>query len=150
MVSSWRLRAWPLARPRFAMIEVLSQGSSVIAISSKIPAVQIARQRRVLASIVLIRLPVSTGFDRPSQPYPYCFLNVTPDQHQADRQTIDAATWHGEGRMSGNIEGTGVGLHVKGDVDHGVERRIGRRDRGCGKGNGRHRQRVALLQRCVG
>src|SRR6266567_3175244 len=140
MVSSWRRPAWPLARPRFAMIEVFSQGSSVIAISSKIPsskipAMQIARQRRIFASFVLVRLPVPAAFDRPSQPYQCRFLEMAPDQHQADRQTIDAAAWHGEGRMSGNIERTGVGLHVERDIDNGVERRIGRRDRGGGKGN---------------
>src|SRR5438477_11215863 len=58
----------------------------------------------------LIQLPVSTGFHCRSQPYQRRFFEVSSDQHQADRQTIDAATWHGEGRMPGNVECAGVGL----------------------------------------
>src|SRR5207302_10474836 len=112
--------AWPLARPRFAMIEVLSQVSSVITISSQDGGVH---------CLVLVQLPISAGFDRQSEPYQCRFLEVAPDQHQADRQIIDAAAWHGEGGMPGNVERAGICLHVERGIDRGVERRVARRDR---------------------
>ena len=51
----------------------------------KLPVMQIARPRWIFAPFVLVQLPVSAGFDRPSQPDQRYFLEVTPDQHQADR-----------------------------------------------------------------
>src|SRR3981189_137038 len=114
------------------MIEVLSQESSVL--SSVIPSVIAISSpdggdanRAPELVLVLVQLPVSAGFDRQSQPYQCRLLEMAPDQHQADRQTIDAAAWHGEGRMPGNVERAGIGLHVQGDIDHGIERCIGRR-----------------------
>src|SRR6266700_4619843 len=90
----------------------------------------------------LVQLPISAGFDRQREPYQCRFLEVAPDQHQADRQIIDAAAWHGEGGMPGNVERAGVGLHVERGIDRGVERRVARRDRRRRKGYRRHRQHV--------
>jgi len=67
------------------MIEVLSQMSSVIAISSKLGDDANCKPKAGLASFVLVQFPVSTGLDRPSQTYQCRLLEVAPDQHQADR-----------------------------------------------------------------
>src|ERR1043166_977399 len=115
------------------MIELLSQMSSVIAISSKLGDDANRTPKVGSASFVLVQFPVSTGLDCPGQTYQCRFLEMAPDQHQADRQSIDAAAWHCEGRVSGHVERACVSLHIERGIDHGVQRRPGRRDRRCGK-----------------
>src|SRR5260370_27845066 len=78
----------------------------------KSAVMQIARWHQVLPR-VLVQLPVTARLDRRSKPYQGCFLEMAADQHQADRQSVDAAAWHREGRMPRDAEGTGVGLHVE-------------------------------------
>src|SRR5512135_2072802 len=132
MESSWRLPASPLARPRFAMIEDLSQGSLIIAVSSnrqrvRSNAVQIPYRHQVTSSSRSIQFPVATGLDRRGKLYQRGFLEMATDHHQTYRQTVDTSAWHGEGRISGHVERTGIGLHVERRVNQGSEWRIGRR-----------------------
>ena len=49
---------------------------------------------------ILIQLPAAAGLDRRGKPDQGRLLEMAADQHQADRQTIDLAAWHGEGRMA--------------------------------------------------
>ena len=55
---------------------------------------------RRLCLRILIQLPFATGLDRRSKAHQGRFFEMATDQHQTDRQTIDAATWHGEGGMA--------------------------------------------------
>ena len=48
----------------------------------------------------------------PSKLYQRGLLEMAPNQHQTDRQTVNPAAWHGEGRMSGNVERAGIRLHI--------------------------------------
>src|SRR6267154_1576599 len=108
---------------------------SVIAVA--LLTLALTRPRYYLAPPILVQFPVAARLDRRRQPDQGRLVEVAADQHQADRQTIDPATWHGEGGMPRDVERTGVGLHVKGNIDHGAERRIGRRYRGRRERNGR-------------
>jgi hypothetical protein len=64
------------------MIEVLSQGSFVMAISQLVGKMA---AMRIMVLRVLTLLPVAAGFDRRSEPDQGGFLEVPPDQHQPDR-----------------------------------------------------------------
>src|SRR5882724_13138667 len=105
------------------MIEVLSQGSLVIAspsvfqtrISAEMPIAP--RHRIVISFSALVQLPVAAGFDRRSKPDQCRFLEMAAHHHQTDRQAVDTSAWHGEGRMPRYVEGTGVRLHVECDID---------------------------------
>src|ERR1700761_2086121 len=97
----------------------------------------------------LVQLPVAAGLDRRSKLDQGGFLKMAADHHQTDRQAVDTATWHGEGRISGYVERTGIGLHVERRVNQGAQWRIGRRYRSGREWNRRHRQHVELFQRRI-
>src|ERR1700730_4371425 len=115
------------------MIEVLSQGSLVIASPLSLPnmnsrGMPIAPRHRIVISFsALVQLPVAAGFDRRSKPDQCRFLEMAAHHHQPDRQAVDTSAWHGEGRMPRYVEGTGVRLHVECGIDRATQRCIGRR-----------------------